>query len=48
MAALPDPFPADEPVAADLDRLAAAYLDLWEENWSAWLAPTEDEEGDPA
>lgn len=39
----PRPDPPDRDRAADPDSraraVAARYLDLWRENWSAWLTP---------
>lgn len=29
---------------ARLSELAARYLDLWQENWTAWFAPPPDDE----
>ena len=31
---------------ARLSDLAARYFDLWQENWTAWLAPQEEDDDD--
>ena len=38
----PDAEQSDD--EARLSDLAARYFDLWQDNWTAWLAPPEDDE----
>ena len=49
MTRFPDPKPSDdanEQNDAGLRALAARYVDLWQENWTAWLGPPQDDEDD--
>jgi hypothetical protein len=42
-----DPKPAensDDGNDTRLMELAARYFDLWQENWTAWLGPPQEEE----